>query len=332
MLLKNFLGNVTRLPHKLIPPQKSLTQEFAGRIQHLSWSPDGKYLIVVASDGKATIFNTEKNSQKTLIHEKKYHGTMIFSTWTSENSPLTLSNHSIKRWNLKTNKEEILFEHLVDKEESSKSIDYINWSQDQEYLILHNRHSGLQIKNTLTETEENPKDLFHQKKDGPFYFDRKKCWIMYSIKETGLITVYDIKNKKEIICFNPLAEHIDCLVMDSTHQHIYVVCNIRYEDEKKNYFQVWDLAGELLKSYTLPSGHISSIDIHPKFPLVAIGLASIGKVQVINVNEKNIKKNFKAHKDWLSILAFHPDKPLLVTGGWDQKMIFWNLSLREFKI
>lgn len=68
--------------------------------------------------------------------------------------------------------------------------------------------------------------------------------------------------------------------------------------------------------------------MHPEYPLIAAG-TKYGQVHLFDIRDPHRVVSYKAHTDSISQIAFHPWKPVILTGGYDNCIKFWSIQNRS---
>src|SRR5204862_3045385 len=85
----------------------------------------------------------------------------------------------------------------------------------------------------------------------------------------------------------------------------------------------------LVRSLKGDIGRINDVSFSNDGTLIAAagGLtARTGQAKIWNATSGDLLKSFEGHKDALYAVAISPNKQILATGSYDQKMILWDIA------
>jgi WD40 repeat protein len=89
---------------------------------------------------------------------------------------------------------------------------------------------------------------------------------------------------------------------------------------------VWDLNTlQLLRTVPLSSGKLRQLELSPDNALLAVA-DNQGPVHVLNADDYSTVNTLTSHADGATAVAWHPTKPILISGGKDAYLRCWNRS------
>lgn len=89
---------------------------------------------------------------------------------------------------------------------------------------------------------------------------------------------------------------------------------------------VWDLTSlTLLRTVPLSSGKLRQLELSPDNALLAIA-DNQGPVHVLDAEHYSTVNTLTSHADGATAVAWHPTKPILISGGKDAYLRCWNRS------
>ncbi len=135
----------------------------------------------------------------------------------------------------------------------------------------------------------------------------------------GEMHMIDFENKKEI---RHILHHTKGIYDFAFH----VEDNVLLVAGGDGVLSVWSLPDlELIRNIPLCEEKIRQLAISPDYNKIAIACGD-GKLRVLDHSYYNEIATIDAHKDGCTAVAWHPTKPVLVTGGKDAHLRCWNIA------
>ncbi len=133
----------------------------------------------------------------------------------------------------------------------------------------------------------------------------------------GNLHVIDAKEKKEIRFIPYHKEALFHIAYDEQHDRIFLLSG-------DGTVSVWTSDFKLIKSIALASDKIRSMEIEKEKGIAVLSCGD-GFIRIINLFTLELIHEFIAH-DKVNIARFHPTKDVLITGGKDAMLKFWNIQ------
>jgi len=133
----------------------------------------------------------------------------------------------------------------------------------------------------------------------------------------GNLHVIDTRDKKEIKFLPYHKEGIFHIEYDEPGDRIFLLSG-------DGTVSVWSNDFKLIKAIALGSDKIRSMSIHKELNIAAFATGD-GLIKIMNLFNFEVMHEFPAH-DKVNVVKFHPEKRVLISGGKDAFLKFWNMD------
>jgi COMPASS component SWD3 len=284
-----------------------------GAVESLVFSPDSKMLISGGSnnDGKIKLWWVRTGTE---IDSLRAHRTAVNALVLSPDGETLVSgsdDSGINLWNWKTGSyTRTLLEH-------SSNVLALAVSSDNQTLIS----GGLDGMRVWDLRSQRPRYTL-ARFDAQTYALAASGEILASGGKSGLIKLWNLNTGTEINSWLGHSHSISALVFVPDGQTLVSGSSDRT-------VKVWDRpSGKLLYHLLGHTDKIQAIAIHPSGQILAS--ASRDGIRLWNLPAGELIRFLAAadggHQDWVRSLAFSPDGLTLASGGFDKKIILWQIN------
>lgn len=135
----------------------------------------------------------------------------------------------------------------------------------------------------------------------------------------GKIHVVDTQNRQEVKAWALHQGSVFDMKLDGMRNRLLAVSG-------DGVLSVWDLTDmSLLRTIPLSSGKLRQLALSPDNSMIAIA-DNQGPVHVLDAESYNTRATLFAHADGSTSVAWHPAKPVLISGGKDAYLRCWNVA------
>jgi len=135
----------------------------------------------------------------------------------------------------------------------------------------------------------------------------------------GKIHVVDTQNRQELKAWALHQGSVFDLKLDRMRNRLLAVSG-------DGVLSVWDLAEMLLlRTIPLSSGKLRQLALSPDNRMIAVA-DNQGPVHILDAESYHTITTLSAHADGSTAVAWHPSKPVLLSGGKDAYLRCWNVT------
>jgi len=143
----------------------------------------------------------------------------------------------------------------------------------------------------------------------------------------GYLKIWDIcagKESKILLGKNNSAHSVDAVAFTPNGNSVASAC--------ANNVSLWDITtGNELKTFTLNTEFVTSIEISPDSKFIIVGSSGFGNntLKLLNISTGKEEKSFIGHLNWVSSASFSPNGKSIISSSFDGTTRRWNIATGE---
>ncbi|MBL8098201.1 MAG: hypothetical protein JNK81_03420, partial [Anaerolineales bacterium] len=276
------------------------------RVDFVSFSPDGKYIIAGSGDFAGHVFDLE--SQKEVMQLKDHKDTVIQAFFSPDEKHILTSSYdeTVHLWDAKTRKELKVLPFFGK---------FIQFSPDGKTFLASNGVDIAQLWDI-----ENDKEIQNWNAQRAL-FSKDGKWVITIYQ--GTLNIWDV-NTNELIKEFPINDSPENLWgMDITADNRYLAT--AWQDSKT--ITIWDLTtGEAVQTFEGHNEFIFQIAFSPDGKYLLSGsLDTTARLWDVATGQEI--RRYNAHTAAVYSVAFSPDGHHIATSGKDGSIRIWDITI-----